>query len=77
MKGRVFEEGTAAEGHLESDLSRGSYLVLFSSPDNTIRNVEFTTQATERRFKDYQPIALALLTIGTVLLVNGLGIYIR
>jgi hypothetical protein len=79
MKQRVYGESTGAEGHLEADLSKGRYLMAFQASDNTTRHVDFTTQATEHRmrFKEYQPIALAMLTIGTVLFVNGLGTYVK
>jgi hypothetical protein len=79
IRARVYGELTSANGVIGPELSRGSYFVEFSSPDRTIREVEFQIQPIEfrRPFKEHLSIALALLTIGTVLLVNGLGIYLQ
>ena len=74
VKQRTYADKTAAKGLIEVDLAKGAYLISFVGARDEIRSVEFTTTATERRrrFKEYQPIALALLTVGTVLFVNGL-----
>jgi hypothetical protein len=79
VKQRTYAEGTASRGKIETDLSNGPYLISFASSDSSPRTVQFTTVATEQRmrFKEHQPIALAMLTIGAVLLVNGLVLYIR
>jgi hypothetical protein len=79
IRARVYAELTSANGLIGPELSKGGYFIAFSSPDKTIRDVEFQIQPIEFRmpFKEQLPIALALLTIGTVLLVNGLGIYLR
>jgi len=75
---KMYAQERGTEGSLSCSLSEGAYLIHFESTDQEPRKVAFEVKGTEHKpLKEYLPIGLTLLTIGTVLAVNGLSILLR
>lgn len=74
---KIYAQKRGAEGSLSCSLSERPYLVRFESTDQTQRKVALEVKGTEyESIKEYLPIGLTLLTIGTVLAVSGLTIFL-
>lgn len=74
----IYAQRSEAEGSLSCTLPSGAYVIEFKSTDNQPRKVDCEIKVTEHKpLKEYLPIGLTLLTIGTVLAVNGLTIFVR
>jgi len=67
---------TAASGVLQTQLKAGTYDIHFSSTDDQDRKVRFHVTGVERtlHLEKYREVALATVTIGVVLLAQGLAL---
>jgi hypothetical protein len=75
----VYSQGKGSQGQIDATLQRGNYSVDFRSLARDTRAVEY--EMSSRRhyllFEKYRQVGLTLLTIGTVLAVNGLALVLR
>lgn len=71
-----YVEMTAASGVLRTQLKAGTYDIHLSSTDEHDRKVRFRLIGVERtlRLEKYRQVALAAVTIGVVLLAQGLAL---
>jgi hypothetical protein len=71
-----YGEMTAASGVLRTQLKAGTYDIHFSSTDDQDRKVSFRLTGVERtlHLEKYREVALATVTIGIVLLAQGIAL---
>ena len=71
-----YQEVTGTEGIISTGLGPGTYDIHFTSTDQNGRRVEFHILGVERtlHLERYRDVALATLTIGAVLLGQGVSL---